>query len=159
VFLGLCSIITSGCILFLHWKKNLHSLLYWINKRCQYGMSAAINTGPPWAVTSARLLLDHEPLRAFSPKAEASDPLQPALVVPQQPLSNWMPQHRTRSPFPIMFQEIPFAPPLHNQPPMLNHSACYSFAICIKSNVHFYSLPTLTHGVNCFNAKPFASEL
>lgn len=64
-FLGLCSAITFGCILFLRWKKKLEGrarewmemvraaaftytpLLYWRNKGQQHGMKRDINTGPP----------------------------------------------------------------------------------------------------------------
>ncbi|KAF7485157.1 Hypothetical predicted protein [Marmota monax] len=75
-FLGLCSIITGGCILFLHWKKNLQQ-----EERAQQ-----------WALTAHSYTPEgrHYANRGSSPKAEASVPLQPDLVVPQQPLSNWM---------------------------------------------------------------------
>ncbi|XP_004442106.1 PREDICTED: testis-expressed sequence 38 protein [Ceratotherium simum simum] len=194
-FLGLCSVVTGGCILFLHWRKNLRReeraqewvevmragaftyspLLYWINKRQQYGMNAAINTGPPPAVIKTETEIQNaDPLweldipkswsyaaQDSSSKVEAPVPLQPALQVgPQQPLPTPMPQSQASSPFPILiFQEVPFAFSLCNLPPMLNHSASYPLATCPERNVHFPSLPTLAHGDHCFNAKPFASEL
>uniref|UniRef100_A0A8C0VZM9 Testis-expressed sequence 38 protein n=2 Tax=Castor canadensis TaxID=51338 RepID=A0A8C0VZM9_CASCN len=193
-FLGLCSVVTGSCILFLHWKKNLRReeraqqwvevmraatftyspLLYWINKRRHYGMNTAINTGPPPAATKTETEVQNpDPLwevdipegRGYavqdsSARGEAPGPLQPALVVPQQPLSSSMPQPHTSSPLPIpIFQEVPFALSLCNLPPILNHSASYPLASCSERDVHFHSLPTLAHGVNCFNTKPFASEL
>ncbi|XP_008055481.1 testis-expressed protein 38 [Carlito syrichta] len=172
-FLGLCSVATGGCILFLHWRKNLRRekrarqwvevmraatftyspLLYWINKRRNYGLNAAINTGPPPAViTTETEVQSPDPLlevdipesrscvvQGSSPKVEASIPLQPALELPEQ--------------------EVPFALPLCNLPPMRNHSVSYPLVTCPESNVRFHSLPTLAHGDHCLNAKPFASEL
>uniref|UniRef100_A0A8C5NX48 Testis expressed 38 n=2 Tax=Jaculus jaculus TaxID=51337 RepID=A0A8C5NX48_JACJA len=193
-FLGLCSVVTGSCILFLHWKKNLQReeraqqwvevmraatftyspLLYWINKQRLFGMNAAINTGPPPVVTKTETEgqnldpvweLDVPEGRSYavqdtSPRVEAPGPLQPALVVSQQPLSPPMPQPQIKSPLPVpVFQEVPFAASLCNLPPMLNHSVSYPLANCPQRNVHFPSLPTPAYGVNRFNAKPFASEL
>ncbi|XP_003936926.1 testis-expressed protein 38 isoform X1 [Saimiri boliviensis] len=186
-FLGLCSVITGGCIIFLHWRKNLRRkehaqqwvkvmraatftyspLLYWINKRRRYGMNVAINTGPPPAVTKtetevqnpdALWELDIPEGRSYAdqdsnPKVEAPTPLQPALqLAPQQPQAS--------SPFPLpIFQEVPFAPPLCNLPPMVNYSVSYPSATCSERNVRFLSLPNLAHEDLSFNARPFASEL
>ncbi|XP_015860624.1 testis-expressed protein 38 isoform X1 [Peromyscus maniculatus bairdii] len=193
-FLGLCSSLIGSCILFLHWKKNLQReehaqqwvevmraamfayspLLYWINKRCHHGMNAAINTGPPPAVTKTGTQVQNPDslwelnlseggnyvVRDSSPRGEASSPSKHVLVVPKQPRSSTMPQPWTDSSPPIpIFQEVPFALSLCNLPPMLNHSVSYPLANCPEKNVHFSSLPKLAHGTNCFNAKPFASEL
>ncbi|KAM4871486.1 testis-expressed protein 38 isoform 1-T1 [Thomomys bottae] len=192
-FLGLCSVVTGSCILFLHWKKNLRReeraqqwvevmraatftyspLLYWINKRRHYGMNTAINMGPPPAATKMETEAQNpDPLweteisegRAHavpdsSPRGEAPGPPQPVLVAPQQPLSSPL-QPQTSSPLPVpIFQEVPFALSLCNLPPMLNHSVSYPLANCPERNVRFHSLPTLAHRGNCFNTKPFASEL
>ncbi|XP_017737202.1 PREDICTED: LOW QUALITY PROTEIN: testis-expressed sequence 38 protein [Rhinopithecus bieti] len=186
-FLGLCSVITGGCIILLHWRKNLRReeraqqwvevmraatftyspLLYWINKRRRYGMNAAINTGPPPAVTKTETEVQNPDVlweldipegrsyadQVSNPKAEAPAPLQPALQgAPQQPQAS--------SPFPLpIFQEVPFAPALCNLPPLLNHSVSYPSATCPERNVLFHSLPNLAHEDHSFNAKPFASEL
>ncbi|EGV94561.1 Uncharacterized protein C1orf223-like [Cricetulus griseus] len=147
-------------------------LLYWINKRRHHGMNAAINTGPPPAVTKAEAQnpdslweLDisedgNYAVQDSSPRGEASSPLQHVPVVPKQSPSSTMPQPRTDSPHPLpIFQEVPSAVSLCNLPPMLNHSVSYPLANRPEKNVHFCSLPILAHETNCFNAKPFASEL
>ncbi|KAL1776538.1 testis-expressed sequence 38 protein [Sigmodon hispidus] len=149
-------------------------LLYWINKRRHQGMNAAINTGPPPAVTKMETEVQNPDSlwelgisegesyvgQAGTTGGEASGPLQHALVVPKQPSSSTVPHPRTDSPPPPpVFQEVPFALSLCNLPPMLNHSVSYPLANCPEKNVHFCSLPILAHGTNCFNGKPFASEL
>ncbi|XP_062049305.1 testis-expressed protein 38 isoform X1 [Lepus europaeus] len=149
-------------------------LLYWINKRRHYGMNAAINTGPPPAIGNPETAVQNpDPLweanvpegrghavQAGAPRVEVPAPLQPALVVPQQPLPSPMPRPQASSPLPIpTFQEVPFALSLCNLPPVVNHSVSYPLASCRKINGRFHSLPTLAHGDHCFSAKPFASEL
>ncbi|XP_047393510.1 testis-expressed protein 38-like [Sciurus carolinensis] len=135
-----------------------NSLLYWINMQRRHGINAAIKIGPPTAVTNTEMK-DHIPdclwesdtpetrdfsLRGSIPRAETPVAMQAALVVSGQPTSNQMPQHQTRSPFPIpIFQEIPFAPSLHKMPPMLEHTVSYLLDIYPERNVHYHSLPTL----------------
>ncbi|XP_006899032.1 PREDICTED: testis-expressed sequence 38 protein [Elephantulus edwardii] len=192
-FLALCSVITGGCILFLHWKKNLRReehaqkwvnvmktaaftyspLLYWINKRRQYGMNVAINVGPPPTITKTKTEAQNpDPLwdvdvpegsnhsvQDTSPKMEAPVTLQPPLqLVPQESLSIPVSQPQASSPLLVpVFDEVPLALSLCNLPPMLNHSVSYPF--CPERNMDFHSLPKLANGDHSTNTKPFASEL
>ncbi|MBZ3873036.1 Testis-expressed sequence 38 protein [Sciurus carolinensis] len=112
-------------------------LLYWINMQRCNGINAANQMGPPTAVTNTEMK-DHIPdclwdsdtpeawgygLRGSIHRAETHVAMQAALVISVQPVSNWMPQCQTICPFLIpIFQEIPFAPPLHKMPPMLEHT-------------------------------------
>ncbi|KAG8507652.1 Testis-expressed protein 38 [Galemys pyrenaicus] len=145
-------------------------LLYWVNKRRHHGMNAAINMGPPCAITTpeaevqnADSELDVPESRSCaaqdsSAKAEAPVSLQP--VLQHQPQPSVMPQPQASSPVPIpIFQEVPITLSLSHLPPLLNHSVSYPLATCPERKAHFHSLPTLAHGDHCFNAKPFASEL
>ncbi|XP_012577819.1 PREDICTED: testis-expressed sequence 38 protein [Condylura cristata] len=140
-------------------------LLYWVNKRRHHGMNAAINMGPPSAITEPEAEVQHLELdipEGRSPKAEAPVSLQPALhkVLQQQPQPSVMPQPHASSPLSIpIFQEVPFTLSLNNLPPLLNHSVSYPLATCPERKAYFHSLPTLAHGDQCFNVKPFASEL
>ncbi|XP_008826750.1 testis-expressed protein 38 [Nannospalax galili] len=149
-------------------------LVYWINKRRHYGMNTDVNTGHPPAGTKTETPvqnpgslweLDIPEGRSYtvqdsSPTVEASHPLQPVLAVPQQSLPSQIPQPQNGSPLPVpIFQEVPFALSFYNLPPMQNHSVSYPLVNCPERNIHFYSLPTMAHGANCFNVKPFASEL
>ncbi|XP_031234110.1 testis-expressed protein 38 isoform X2 [Mastomys coucha] len=149
-------------------------LLYWVNKRRYHGMNATINTGPPPAVTKTESEVQNPDslwesdlsedrnyiVQDSSPRGEASDLLEHVLGIPKQPQSSAMTQPRTASPFPPpIFQEVPFALSLCHLPPMLNHSVSYPLTNSPERKVNFCSLPTLARGTNCFNAKPFASEL
>uniref|UniRef100_A0A8D2B9J9 Uncharacterized protein n=1 Tax=Sciurus vulgaris TaxID=55149 RepID=A0A8D2B9J9_SCIVU len=130
--------------------------LYWLNTQKCNGIDAAINIGPSPAITNTEMKLqmpdclwetDTPEGRGYgnkgsNPRAETPVAMEAALVVSRQPLPNWVTQRQTRSPFPIpIFQEIPFAPPLHKMPPMLERSASYPLDIYPQRNVH--SLPTL----------------
>ncbi|XP_077608338.1 testis-expressed protein 38 isoform X1 [Crocuta crocuta] len=122
--LGLCSVATGGCILFLHWRKKLRReerahewvevmraatftyspLLYWINKRRHYGMNTAINMGPPPAVTKTKTEVQN--LGALweldipghrSSAAQDSSPMEEAPALPQ-PALQLVPQEPLPSP-------------------------------------------------------------
>ncbi|XP_037354257.1 testis-expressed protein 38 isoform X2 [Talpa occidentalis] len=148
-------------------------LLYWVNKRRYQGMSAAINMGPPSAITKPEAEVQNSEseldipesscaAQDSSPKTEAPVSLQPVLqqVLQQQCQSSAMPQPHASSPLSIpIFREVPITLSLGNLPPLLNHSVSYPLATCPERRAHFHSLPTLAHGDHCFNAKPFASEL
>ncbi|MBZ3872237.1 Testis-expressed sequence 38 protein [Sciurus carolinensis] len=137
---------------------NYSPLLYWINMLKSHGINATIQIGPPTAVTISEmkdqipdcLRESHTPEargyghRGSMRRAETPGAMKAALVVSGQPVSNQMPQCHTTSPFPIpIFQEIPFAPPLHKMPPMVEHTVSYPLDIYPERNVHYHSLTTL----------------
>ncbi|XP_047418772.1 testis-expressed protein 38-like [Sciurus carolinensis] len=147
--------------------------LYWINKRRHCGLNAAITITPPEAVTNPEFKVDIPDSTwesdtsegdGYASRGSSSPPQspvlrQPALVVPERPLSIRTPQRRIRSPLPIpTFRERPVTPPLRNPAPRLHHSASYLLEVCPQRNVHFYSLPTLDYVVNCSSEKPFAPD-
>ncbi|XP_075395833.1 testis-expressed protein 38 [Tenrec ecaudatus] len=149
-------------------------LLYWINKRRKYGMNAAINMGPPPAVTKTETEAPNpDPLweldvpegrnhtvQGSSPKVEVPITLKPALQLIHHPLPSPRPQPQASASLPItIFEEVPFASSLCNLPPMVSHSVSYPLAISPEKNNHFHSLPTLARGDHRANAKPIASEL
>lgn len=176
--MGLCCVVTGGCIILIHWRKKLRRekrarqwvevmnastfiyspLLYWINMQKRHGIDATIQIGPPTAVTISEMK-DHIPhclwesttpeargygLRGSMRRAETPGAMKAALAVSGQPASNRIPQRHTTPPFPIpIFQEIPFAPPLHKMPPMLERTVSYPLDIFPERNVHYHSLPTL----------------
>ncbi|XP_036609667.1 testis-expressed protein 38 [Trichosurus vulpecula] len=171
--LGLCSVVTGGCMVFLHWRKKVRReeqaqewvevmqaatftyspLLYWINKRRQYGMNTGVKVDLPVA----------------SPKPEAPKPLtnnqegrsdasaarflmSPASAPP-------LVCYPTPAPHNPIFQEVAFAPSLCNVPPMVNHSASFPFNARPERRVRFHSLPALARRDYRFNIKGLAYEL
>ncbi|XP_047421198.1 testis-expressed protein 38-like [Sciurus carolinensis] len=133
--MGLCSVLTACCMVFLHWRKKVRRErraqqwaqvmkaasfpycphLYWINKRRHCGLNAAITITPPEAATNPEFKVDIPDStwgsdtsegdgyasRGRSPYTESPGLHQPALVVPERPLSIPMPQRQIRSPLPI----------------------------------------------------------
>lgn len=133
-------------------------LLYWINMQKRHGIKATIQIGPPTAV-AIREMKDHTHeclcetdtpearaygLRGSMCRAETNGAMKAALAVSGHPATNLMPQRHTTPPFPIpIFQEIPFAPPLHKMPPMMERTVSCPLDIYPRMNVHYNSLPTL----------------
>ncbi|MBZ3891203.1 Testis-expressed sequence 38 protein [Sciurus carolinensis] len=77
-------------------------------------------------------------------RTETPGAMKTALAVSAQLASNRIPQRHNTPPFPIpIVQEIPFAPPLHKIPPMLERTASYPLDIFPERNVYYHSLPTL----------------
>ncbi|XP_012667940.1 testis-expressed protein 38 [Otolemur garnettii] len=142
-FLGLCSVVTGGCILFLHWRKNLRReeqaqqwvevmkaatftyspLLYWINKRRHYGMNAAINMGPPPTVTKTetavqnpnpRWELDIPEGRSYA--VQDSSP-KVETSIPLQPALHLVPQEPLLSPMPQPQTSSPLPIPIFQEMP------------------------------------------
>lgn len=193
IFLGLCSVVTGICVLFLHWRKNLRRelrarkwveamktatfsyspLLYWINKRRQYGMNTAIHKSPrptvnntePEAQNSDVWQVDILESRENAAQdrctnTQASASLRPASKLVSQPLRSPVSQSSITSSVPLpIFQEVPTALSLCNLPPMLNHAVSYPIATHPEGNVHFHSLPTLTQEDSCAHAKTATKQV
>ncbi|XP_003767223.1 testis-expressed protein 38 isoform X1 [Sarcophilus harrisii] len=171
--LGLCSVATGGCMVFLHWRKKVRReeqaqewvevmqaatftyspLLYWINKRRQYGMNTGVKVDLPVASPQPEV---PKPLTSI-PEGKSDAPQARFLMCPASapPLVCYP----TPAPHNPVFQEVAFAPSLGNVPPMVNHSASYPFAACPQRSVQFHSLPALAHRDYCFNPKGLAYEL
>uniref|UniRef100_A0A8D1RJ86 Testis expressed 38 n=1 Tax=Sus scrofa TaxID=9823 RepID=A0A8D1RJ86_PIG len=182
-FLGLCSVITGGCILFLHRRKNLRReeraqewvqvmraatftyspLLYWINKRRHYGMNAAINTGPPAATeteTDAQNSdhpweLDVPESRSYA--AQDGSPKVEA-AIPLQPAVQLVPQQPLPSPRPRPQASSPL--------PIVFEEVPFAFSLCNLPPMlnHSVSYPLATCPQRSANfhslpTLPFAPEL
>ncbi|XP_074122131.1 testis-expressed protein 38 isoform X1 [Sminthopsis crassicaudata] len=128
-------------------------LLYWINKRRQYGMNTGVKVDLP--VASPKPEVPKPPTSI--PEGKSDAPRARFLMCPASapPLVCYS----TPAPHNPVFQEVAFAPSLGNVPPMVNHSASYPFAACPQRNVQFHSLPALAHRDCCFNPKGLAYEL
>ncbi|XP_051855753.1 testis-expressed protein 38 isoform X3 [Antechinus flavipes] len=128
-------------------------LLYWINKRRQYGMNTGVKVDLP--VSSPKPEVP-KPLTSI-PEGKSDAPQARFLMCPASapPLVCYP----TPAPHNPVFQEVAFAPSLGNVPPMVNHSASYPFAACPQRSVQFHSLPALARRDYCFNPKGLAYEL
>ncbi|KAF6345819.1 testis expressed 38 [Rhinolophus ferrumequinum] len=141
-FLGLCSVVTGACILFLHWRKNSRRekraqewvevmraatftyspLLYWINKRRRYGMNAAINTGPPLPVTKTETEVQNSDPPGELDRSERSHVVQersPSVEAPVllQPALQLVPQRALPSPMLRPRTSFPLPIPIFEEVP------------------------------------------
>ncbi|XP_007480281.1 testis-expressed protein 38 [Monodelphis domestica] len=171
--LGLCSVVTGGCMVFLHWRKKVRReeqaqewvevmqaatftyspLLYWINKRRQYGMNTGIKVELPMVIPKPEV---SKPLIGVHEGKSKAIPARPILSSASAPPLACYSAPGPRNP---TFQEVPYAPSLCNLPPMANHSASYPFTIYPERSTQFHSLPALAHGDYHFNPKSLAYEL
>ncbi|XP_006164312.1 testis-expressed protein 38 isoform X1 [Tupaia chinensis] len=140
-FLGLCSVVTGGCILFLHWRKNQRReeraqqwvevmraasftyspLLYWINKRRHYGMNAAINTGPPPALAKTEAEVQNPDhlweLDKPGGRSHAVQDSSPRVEVPLNPAPQMAPQELLPSLMPQPQASSPLTMPIFQEVP------------------------------------------
>ncbi|XP_074077614.1 testis-expressed protein 38 [Macrotis lagotis] len=178
VVLGLCSVITGSCMVFLHWRKKVRReeqaqewvevmqkatfsyspLLYWINKRRQYGMNTGVkvdlSVSDPKPETLRPLTGIQKGRSHASPVNSSANSPARLLVSPASapPLASY-PNPAPHNP---IFQEVAFAPSLCNMPPVVNHSVSYPFATYPERNAQFNSLPALAHWDYCFKPKGLA---